>query len=198
MVFEKLTFKRTPRGALALLSVQGRANGVTELTFAMGGGIKATVLTVQPYDRRPISMGINPTDVLLETWNKLDYVTADIMGGTASDLEKGAARAFAAVLADFMYPFFTDADAIVREAVQRYKNRDNPDYETPGLGVKFLDAFDNQPMKVDPRTVEVPKEITDAQRASIKLGLESGMFTVKQLASTYGVKEVVIEAIRSA
>ena len=145
-------------------------------------------------------MGINPNDVLLRTWELLDQEVELIHdpSGEFIDYHKAKARAFAEVLANFMHPFFTDSDGIVREAMQRYKNRDNPDYETPGLGVKSLDAFDNQPMKVDPRTVTIPAEINDKQRASIKLGLESGMFTVAQLAKTYGVKEAVIEAIRSA
>lgn len=204
MVFEKLTLKRTPRGALALLSVVSRAHGVTELTFAMGGGVKSTILTVQSHDRRPFEMGINPNDVLLNTWQRLDLYTEMIMTGAGGEPEvlaaKAKARAYAEVLADFMPPFFTDPDEVVKEAIRRYKAREAEDdeYETPGLGVKSLDAFDKQPMKVDPRTVVIPVEINDKQRASIKLGLESKMFTVAQLAKTYGVKEAVIEAIRSA
>jgi len=201
MVFEKVTFNRAPRGATGLMSYSGSTSGIHQLRFKVGAEEKI-ILTYHPYDRRPHSMGINPNDILLETWKKLDEVTSFILDPTLNavpekDEAKIKARAYAEILALMMPPFFIDADAIVREAVQRYKNRDNPEYETPGLGQKSLAQYDNMPYAHDTPKSKAEPELDAKTKAAIKMALESGMFTAKQLATSYGVSEATIESCRS-
>lgn len=201
MVFEKVTYNRAPRGATALLSYRGDKSGIHQLRFAVGDEVKI-ILTYQPYDRRPYTMGVNPNDILLNTWKRLDLYTEMLMDVTGiAELEKNVAkakaRAYAEVLADMMPPFFDNPDDIVREAVIRYKNRENPDYETPGLGQKSLAEFDKMPYQNStPTRKKAEPELDEATRAGIKKALESGMFTVSQLAKSYSVSHLVIESCR--
>ncbi len=192
MVFEKLTRNRVPLGATSLLSYAGRTDGIAELRFACTGGERKTILTVIPYDRRPHSMGINPNDILLETWNRLDYYTDLALNHPEMPGSKHAARAVAEVLALMMPPFFNNADDIVREAVRRYNNCDNPDYETPGLGIKSLSVHDTMPYADKP-----PVKITLDERTqeAIKKALEMKLMTAQQLAKSYNVSVEEIRAI---
>lgn len=187
---------RVPRGAVAFLSLRSRPEGVTELSFATGTGTKAMILSVQPYDRRPEAMGVNPNDVLLVTWNRLDEFTKWLMHGNEdrdpADLltGKAKARAYAEVLSTMMVPFFDNPDDIVREAIRRWENRDNPDYETPGLGVKSLAEFEYKPIVKTisgpkPTGNTIPLEALD----SVKQAIELKMFTVKQIADSYSMTD---------
>lgn len=210
--FSRIAMKRQPIGATGFLSYHGKLSGVHELRFATKSGEQKIILAVQPYDRRPRSMGINPNDILLETWKKLDQATAEIMEpGDAIQLHeqrmmgKAKARAIAEILAIMMPPFFETADDIVREAVQRFKNKDNPEYETPGLGVESLAKYDPMPYantapvkSTPPAPAKVEIRLGEKEQAGIKMALESGMFTAQQLAKSYGVSVAVIEAIRTA
>ena len=198
MVFEKVTMNRAPRGARALLSEYGRANGVHELTFSMEGGEKKTILTVHPYDRRPLEMGINPNDVLLRTWEMLDAQVEIIKKDPGNRGAQFKGRALSEVLALFMAPFFTDPDEIVREGVRRYDNRDNPEYETPGVGQRMLAQFDKMPMAKKPDTKKVEVRLSEELQGKLRKALDSGLFTAEQLAKSYGVSVEVIKAIPSA
>ena len=147
-------------------------------------------------------MGINPNDILLKTWEMLDKQTSFIMDTSLNavpekEIAKVKARSYAEVLATMMPPFFTEPDEIVREAVQRYKNRDNPDYETPGLGVKSLAEYDKMPYTNGTPSKSTSK-LDAATRANIKKALESGLFTAQQLASSYSVSVSDIESCRTA
>lgn len=206
LVFQKVAMNRAPLNAIAMLSVYGKSHGVNEVTFVVKGGEHKKILFVHSYDRRPYSMGVNPNDILLNTWKRLDIYTEMLMlgptmevplGGEELAVTKAKARAFAEVLSDMMPPFFTTADAVVREAIQRYQNRDNPEYETPGLGVKSLAEFD-KPVLVRPSKPKPEVRLDENTQVNIKKALESGLFNVNQLAKSYGVSEAVIEAIRSA
>lgn len=193
--------KRAPRNAVTVLSERGGGNGVHQLTFAMPDGSQQTILSVQPYDRRPPAMGINPNDILLRTWQRLDEFTHWLMFNQDGDpaemlANKVKARAYAEVLADMMPPFFDNPDDIVREAVQRYKNRENPEYETPGLGVKTLAPYDTMPYTHAASPKKAEPQLDDKTQAGIKKALESGMFTVAQLAKSYSVSEATIESLR--
>jgi hypothetical protein len=86
-----------------------------------------------------------------------------------------------------MPPFFTDADSIVREAVQRFQNRNNPDYETPGLGVKSLATYDEMPNPQRPKSGPRPTGnlIPDLALNSVRQALEMKMFTIEQIARNY-------------
>lgn len=200
MVFEKVTMNRAPRGARTLLSEYGRANGVHELTFSMDGSEKKTILTVHPYDRRPLEMGINPNDVLLRTWELLDAQVEIIKRDPSNRGAQYKGRALSEVLHLFMVPFFDSPDEIVREGVRRYDNRDNPEYETPGLGSRFLAQFDKQPMTSSkrPDTKKVEVRLSEELQGKLRKALDSGLFTPEQLAKSYGVSVDVIKAIPSA
>lgn len=198
MVFEKVTMNRAPRGARAILSEYGRANGIHELTFAMDGSEKKTILTVHPYDRRPFEMGINPNDVLLRTWEMLDAQVEIIKKDPGNRAAQYKGRALSEVLAIFMPPFFTDPDEIVREGVRRFDNRGNPEYETPGLGQRTLTQFDRMPMVERPDTKKVEVRLTEELQATLRRALDSGLFTAEQLAKSYGVSVDVIKAIPQA
>jgi len=161
---------------------------MAEIDYATGSGAHGVILSAHPYDRRPEAMGINPNDILLETWKKLDNEVTRIreQDPQLNEDAKHKGRALAEVLALMMPPFFSDADAIVREALRRYDHRGNAEYETPGLGVESLKIFDNMPQPKAP-TKSSGKTIPDGAAASSKQGIELGMFTVKQIADSYGM-----------
>lgn len=196
LVYEKVTMNRAPRGARAILSEYGRADGIHELTFSMEGSEKKTILTVHPYDRRPFEMGINPNDVLLKTWELLDAQVEIIKRDPGNKAAQYKGRALSEVLALFMPPFFDNPDEIVREGVRRYENRNNPEYETPGLGQRTLAQFDKMPMRPDTTKVEV--RLSAELQSNLRNALNSGLFTPEQLAKSYGVSVDVIKAIPSA
>ena len=95
-----------------------------------------------------------------------------------------------------MQPFFTDADSIVREAVERYKHRLDEEYETPGLGQKSLAPHDVMPMQTAPKAAPKPDvSFTDKERTAIKMALDSKMFTAEQLAKSYNVPVAAIRQL---
>lgn len=148
-------------------------------------------------------MPIQPTDLLLGVWERLDYYTALVMEAEPADVDlakdraKAGARAIAEVLAPMMVPFFTDADSIVREAVERYKHRLDTEYETPGLGQKSLAPHDKMPMQTAPVKTAPAVNLTEKEQAAIKMALESKMFTAEQLAKSYNVPVAAIKALAS-
>jgi hypothetical protein len=141
-------------------------------------------------------MGVNPNDILLSTWNMLDQQIKEIKEGLDSIYPKAKARALCDVLALMMPPFFDTSDEIGKEALRRYENRDNPEYETPGLGLKSLAEHDTTPYAHTTPKKATPAKLDDATRANIKLALESKLFTASQLAKSYGVNILEIESCR--
>lgn len=144
-------------------------------------------------------MGINPNDILLNTWKRLDEYTVTVMEppGDPEKLEAAhKARALAEVLTWMMQPFFSDADSIVREAVKRYENRNNSEYETPGLGIKSLATYDNMPNPSRQKSGPKPtgNRIPDTALFMVHQALESKMFTIQQIARNYEMNTDEVEA----
>lgn len=206
-VFEGMTHYRIPRGATFLNSVYGRGDGVNELTFAHPEG-KRVILSVIPFHRRPFKMGKNATDILLNTWKLADREYARMQeqqlgnAGQALLIERSKVYVLAEVLATMMPPFFTTIREVGEEIARRYENRDNPDYETPGLGDNALAQFESQPVShgvMTPSTrSSAPMALSPEVAENIKKGLASGLFTAAQLASSYKVPVAVVESLRTS
>ena len=165
-------------------------------------------------------MSAGPT-LLQRTWDLLDSKTEIIMMPRVGDenelsLQNRAearhqARGIAEVLALFMVPHFTTADEIVREAVRRYKAKQAGDteYETAGLGSRAWEPppGDTKYKPVEQTATPAPrkrlgarkpaeKQLTEAEKASIKQGLTFGI-TASQLADTFKVSVQTIESLRA-
>lgn len=193
MVFEKVTFNRQPRNATEFLSYHARKDGMHELTFATVTGEKKVILVAVPYDRRPHTMGINPNDILLNTWTHLDGAIKSIKEtNNAMDMsyQKARARALCDVLSLMMPPFFNTADEVGHEALRRYDNRDNPEYETPGLGAQSLAQFD--PMLKNEKPLPSPRtgnSIPTEAMINVRRGLDTKMFTLAHIAAMYEMSQ---------
>lgn len=206
------TVHRAPRNSVGFLSYSGQGDrGSAQLNFSLVGGDKAAIIAIHTHNRRPSTMPIQPTDLLLHCWERLDYYTSQAIAdrdeaikvfGTLTGFKSDAgvsARAISEVLAPMMQPFFSTPDEIVKEAVRRHTARqaEDTDYETPGLGQKSLAPHDVMPMQVNPasKPSKPEKELTEKDKAGIKMALGSGMFPIKKLAESYGVSEATIKAL---
>jgi hypothetical protein len=205
-VFEKMTHNRIPRGATYLASVYGRGDGVNELTFLHPEG-KKVILTVNAFHRGPHAMTLvaPQTDILLKTWELADReyakhreVSAEHPGTTV--VERAKVYALCEVLAMMMPPFFSTIREVGEELVRRYENRDNPEYETAGLGVEALAEFEHRPVShgvLTPATAgSAPVALAPDVAENIKKGLASGLFTPAQLAASYKVPIAAVESLR--
>lgn len=166
-----------------------------------------------PHLGGPTTLGYSVTLSILEKcWIKLDAVLVELKEGNYDGQPdekvrlRGVCRGMAEVIAEFMHPHFTDADAVAAEAGRRYeaKLKGEP-YETLGLGHlkyagprmdernpgRFPVSADRMPPKPD----KPAHNFTEEEVGSIKFAHESGMFTVEQLAKTYKVKSEVIELV---
>jgi hypothetical protein len=154
-------------------------------------------------------MGAGPT-LLQQVWDMLD-VEVDLIYSERiefKDYHKHRARMIAEVLALFMPPHFRTPDEVAREGIKRYKAREAGDdrYETAGLGSR---AFEPPPAAVaaaaefrtssrTPAKRSAPKpsgkSVPDSALPAVKQALETGMFTVAQIAKTYGMTEDEVKA----
>lgn len=195
-----------PRGAVALLKVFSRADGVNEITFAIEDKTRKMVLEV----------AAGPT-LLQRMWDLLDKEMDSIFKYQDKSeqgvfLHKTRARAQAEMIALFMTPHFTTADGIAVEARRRYNARQegtpdyDPEYETPGLGSRRyqpppgIDKYSPSRTEKKAPTPKVKnvKALPPEAIPGVKLAMESGKFTVPQLAKMYGVSEdTVREAVAS-
>lgn len=155
----------------------------------------------------PAKIGLLVSRTLLElSWDDLDEVMDVLMDGNldADQLQRfrGEARGMAKILARFMSPHLRTADDIAREAKKRWEARKaGEDYETPGLGHRRQEPPPGAPVRAAPGPAQPSRtssprtkaskisSLTDQERAAIKFAAESGMFTHKQLADTYGISE---------
>lgn len=226
MVFRKLTNMYAPYGAKACLSVSGRRDGIFEIRWAMEDGTRKTTLEFHPYPRK---MDMNAGDSLLRrTWelldSKVDIILAEPEGpgdnalqAEARDRAKYEARGIAEALAIHMQPFLTSADAVVKEAVKRHKNRlaGITDYDTPGLSEHLWDPMRNwdgsertkiakprskpaaAPKKTAPPKPKVDakstKTLSPEEADGIKEAVGSGMFGKEEVASMFGVSLETLE-----
>lgn len=189
-----------PRGAVALLSVYGRRDGVTEIRWALPGGEKKVTNQVTA----------GPT-LLQRTWDMLDEVMVAIMEPPGDPEKHDAqirARAIADVLAMFMVPHFKTRDEISAEAVRRYQAKQNGDteYETPGLGSRRYEAPPGSPIRgsIESRETKAPAKKRSAFKAGPKLdpaqvefckkALGDGTLDAATLAGMFKVPVSVIEA----
>lgn len=196
-----------PRDHTAWLSEYTRLDGISEITWAMPNGEKRVTL----------QMTAGPT-LLQRTWDLLDAEVDLIFDPSGEYIEyhKNRARAIAEVLAMFMVPHFASADEISKEAMKRRKAREAGDteYETAGLGSRRYEPpaaailerareqGRNAPAKTKtraprtPRRVQQPtgKRIPEQAIETAKQGISTGMFTVAQIATGYGMTEAEVKA----
>lgn len=177
---------------------------MNEITYACSDGSRKMVLEV----------AAGPT-LVQQMWQALD-ATMDSLMNPPGDPEKRElkvrARAQAEFIALFMKPHFTTADMVAVEARRRYNARQedtpeyDPEYETPGLGSKRYTPPPGTPVLSRETKPAAKKASAPAKSKStkplppeaipgVKMALESGKFTVAQIAQMYGVSE---EAVRSA
>lgn len=214
LVFEWITSMRAPKNATAVLGSKGKANGIWHVEFATTTGERKTVLYFLPYPKRPEMEKTNPGALLESVWAALDAKMDIIMAGepdpwSHEQMEahktwvrtKNEARGIAETLAILMDPFFTDPNEVAKEAARRYKARQAGDdsYETPGLASEIWEP--KSPLKDEtirkattPRKA-IGKPLPPEAVAGAKKALESGKFTVSQIAQMYGVSD---EAVKSA
>lgn len=142
---------------------------------------------------------------LRDIWGQLDLRVNDIMGEEPPDdpgfkeRARYEARGLAVALAVLMPPFFYKPDEIAREAKKRWDERaiGNDSYETPGMGRLRLKPPPTEYTTAGLRKTDTSVQTTldDQTKAGIKAALESGLFTDKQLASTYSVTEEYIRSL---
>lgn len=195
-----------PRDHTAWLSEYTRLDGISEITWAMPNGEKRVTL----------QMTAGPT-LLQRTWDLLDAEVDLIFDPSGEYIEyhKNRARAIAEVLAMFMVPHFASADEISKEAMKRRKAREAGDteYETAGLGSRRYEPpaaailerareqGRNAPAKTKTRAPRTPrtqppsgKRIPEQAIETAKQGISTGMFTVAQIATGYGMTEAEVKA----
>lgn len=191
-----------PRGAVALLSVFGRRDGVTEIRWAMPSGEKKVTNQVTA----------GPT-LLQRTWDMLDAELEAIIANQFGDDDviakhKNRARAIAEVLAMFMVPHFTTADEIAQEASRRHQAKLNGDteYETPGLGSRRYEPPPGSPIRggMESRETKAPARKRSAFKSGPKLdpaqvefckkALSDGTLDAPTLAGMFKVPVAVVEA----
>lgn len=223
MVFRKLTNMYAPHGALALLSSVGRRDGISEIRWAMGTNERKTTLEFHPYPRK-VDMEAGES-LLRKTWElldkKVDVILAEPKGPGDNAIEadnreraRNEARGVAETLAILMQPFLTSADDVVKHAVKRHKARAaGTTHETPGLAEHLWDPntnWDGTPrvpvaaLKTRPKAsvaskppAKGGKSLTPEEAAGIKDAVESGMFSIEDVASMFKVSIATVESALS-
>lgn len=137
------------------------------------------------------------SSLLSGIWEMLDNAV-DNMHTTkdADDLayQKARARTLCEVLHPLMSPFYESPDDVVREALARFKARTGgEEHETPGLGEHIFDRntrWDGISYSAAPapkKSKRTGKSIPPSSLGSVRQGIDSGMFTVTQIAQMYDV-----------
>jgi DNA-binding CsgD family transcriptional regulator len=208
---------RAPVDAVHLFSAEGQRDGVWLTHWQTPRG-RVTTMSFRPYPRRPAmpDSTVNTEPLLLQMWELLDskceiIMTADpldnMIKAAARERTQNEARGLAEGIAIVMYPFMENADAVVREAVKRFKARQaGTVHETPGLGEHMFDPHFNHDgtprvavARPTPRTaVKAPtkpapeKILTDAEKDTIKTMLAGKMLSPDELAKMFGVSITTI------
>lgn len=152
-------------------------------------------------------MPYGPT-IQQQKWKMLDDLIDEIMAHSDTERERNSykifqarARQMAVVLALSMQPFFHTADEIAEEAMRRYeaRKRGDTEYETPGIGTQRYQPPPGSKRYGDTTRTErkSPKsKIPSDAVEGIKKALESGSFSVKQVADLYKVPEAEVQALK--
>ena len=205
MVFAKMTNGRVPRNAKWIASVFGRITGVNEVTFVLEDNSQVTCLYYHPYPKK-VDMN-SPRDLLGEMWHDLDNTVDRIRSGNEITTEylKAYANGIAVCLQKIMYKFYPDVASVSKEALERALARERGETrESPGLAESIWDPntrWDGTPYSVENEArARAGKKVAVAPKASgnsipatavegVKNAIASGMFTVKQVATTYSMTE---------
>lgn len=151
--------------------------------------------------------------LIFKTWELLMRKVEIILTPPMNDLERDNAeraryegRGIAEVLAIQMKPFMESADDVVRHAVACFHDKN---HVVPGLGQHLWDPMYNP--DGSPRVpLNAPKKATatkpapqvqkrtgntipDSALAGVRGAIATGMFTVKQVATTYSMSEAEVK-----
>lgn len=160
----------------------------------------------EPVER--IAMTEITTDSLRSIWTMLDDYYAEMLSNKAQleadpfneelkdkNLRLSMSMAAIAQVVRLLWPVYPDARSVSVEVVNRYRNKDNPEYTSPGLS-------DLIPPTVVPAAIPVPvapapveSKLTADQRSQVVQQMASGIFTAEMLAKAYGVNVPTIHAI---
>lgn len=149
-------------------------------------------------------------------WRELDDVTdalvakesyRDMSGEELKAFAKGIS--FVIVMKDKFY--FPDIQSVAKESVERWKMRNDktPYRKTPtthSTNGSFQVVHGWREVKDEFGTVERPPvdtpagrsqraKLNDKQISAIKIGMQSGMFSADELASTYGISPALVDEI---
>ena len=168
-----------------------------------------------------VSWSVTKT-LVQEMWEMLDEAVKEIFEPTEGEEMPVRGRIRARAIADciviFMKPYFENSDAVAAEAKRRYDaQKAGEEYETAGLGSRryepavFVASKDggyttdpDRAGEARPRRVSTPRNqptadnVDEPTKKAIKFALESGMFTVEELARSYKLSEAVIRAIENS
>lgn len=206
---------QAPVGAVALLKVHGRSDGMYEITYAMADSTRYTVLE---YEERNMAPG--PT-LIQQMWDEVDLQynffqeKKKIVGQNEKDLAftKGYLRGCVKMLSIFMRPHFNTPDDIVREVHRRWDHAQRgEEYETPGLGslrytpppgTKQYTTGDvpgttKQATKKSASSKKRVVNLSDEQKDGIKNALAAGMFSPEDLASMFKVPVETVKALQDS
>lgn len=175
----KLTGMLAPHGAVALIGVFGRRDGINEITFALQSGEKemVEVLSTQP-------------TAVHEMWEMLDDAMDHIIDTQERDalpLWKARARTLAQCISLCMPKHYPTPDDVAREAMLRYESGDpegRVTRQTPGLADQEL--VQNKPPALQ-------HKLDDAQVKFIKTAHET--IPIPELARMFKVSEAVINSL---
>lgn len=149
-------------------------------------------------------------------WRELDDVTDALVAKVKyRDMEGEELKAFAKgisfviVMKDHRY--FPDISSVSKEAIDRWKMRNNklayrktPTTHNTSGSFQVVGGWER--VKDEVGTVERPKvdtpagrsqraKLNDKQINAIRIGMQSGMFTADELASTYGIAATLVDEI---
>jgi hypothetical protein len=199
-----------PLAHVTWLSANIRLDGIAEIRWAMPDG---TVRTTNQMAAGP-TLVMKMWDALDKSMTEIMEAKYPV----DQERAKIRARAQAEFIALYMTPHFTTADSVAIEARKRYNARQkdtpeyDPEYETPGLGTrryqpppgteKYGVNSRTEPGKSVSKTRKAPgsssssskatrtgKKLPEDSLATIKQGVETGMFTVAQISKMYSVSE---------
>lgn len=117
--------------------------------------------------------------LLFSLWRLLDHKVEELMADPSDQQRKFEARGIAETLTVLMAKFYPTADDVVREAVSRYKHKQNGvEHESPGLGEHLWNPLYNA--DGSPRTftaAATPAKAAPVARPKKKSSISEGTIT---------------------